>query len=329
MAAIRDGILKNKILGRALRWMDAMPHPCLAIEIASDRISAVRWSPSGTIEKIAIEPVPAGAIVPSAVEANIVDAASVGAALEAACSSVQASGEEVALLLPDSVIRAFVLHFDDFPRAHSDVVAFLRWKLKKSMPFDMADASISYVRQVSSEPGVHVVVVVARLRVVREYEDLAESLGIHPGVVLSSSLAALSLLEDPRPTLLARISDKALTTVVVRDGAVCGYRCTELPGPIAELTPQMLLEEIYPVAAYYQDALKSNIELVSLSGVGELFPKFAGPIENEFHCKVQPLLNTPSSGNRIAEDARRLAESHLDGLVGWMLSGDLSRNKSV
>ena len=47
--------------------------------------------------------------------------------------------------------------------------------------------------------GVDVVTALGRLRIVREYEGLAEQSGLHPGVVLSSSLAAVSLLEDPLP----------------------------------------------------------------------------------------------------------------------------------
>ena len=67
------------------------------------------------------------------------------------------------------------------------------------------------------------------LRIIREYESLAEGVGFRPGVVLSSSLAAVSLLDEEKPTLLARVSGSALTTVIVRNGVLCGYRCTELP----------------------------------------------------------------------------------------------------
>src|SRR2546429_2293992 len=36
------------------------------------------------------------------------------------------------------------------------------------------------------------------------FRSLVEGIGLHPGVVLSSSLAAISLEEDEKPTLLAR-----------------------------------------------------------------------------------------------------------------------------
>ena len=52
----------------------------------------------------------------------------------------------------------------------------------------------------------------------REYEDILEPLNAKAGVVLSSTLASLPLLGDEGATLLARMSGKTLTTVVVNAG---------------------------------------------------------------------------------------------------------------
>ena len=321
-ATTRKGILKIRAIERMVRWLDAMPHPPLAIEIAWDQIAAVRWSRTGAVEEFAVEPLQAGAIVPSAVEVNIVDSPAVHSAMARVCSRLHASDEDATLLLPDPVIRVFVQRFEEFPQSHKDAVPFLQWKLKKSVPFEVADTVISYVRQATQGNGVDVIAVVGRLRVVREYEELAESVGLHAGVVLSSSLAALALLDDHRPTLLARVSDSALTTAMVSDGVLCGYRCTELPARGAELTPKLLLEEIYPVAAHYQYTLGTRIESVCVSGMGKRFPEFAGPIEGEFRCNVQPLLRTSIPDGRIGEDARPLAEGGMEALLGWMLSSE-------
>jgi type IV pilus assembly protein PilM len=321
-ATFQDQMLKIGAVQRMMRWLDAMPRPAVAIEISWDRISAVRWSRAGDVEKFSTETLAAGMIVPSAVEPNIVDSAGVRSAMALACGSIQATGEHVALLLPDPVIRIFVQHFDEFPRAPQEAIPLLRWKLKKSVPFEMNDTVLSYVRQGSREGGMDIVTTVARLRVIREYEELVESVGLNAGVVSGSSLAALALLEGDRPTLVARISDRSLTTAIIRDGALFGYRCTELPVRRAELTPQALLDEIYPFAAYFHDAWHERIESVCISGIGKRFPAFAAPIESELKCKVQPLLRTKPADNRITENGRLLAEAGLDGLVGWMLSRD-------
>lgn len=317
--ASRQGVYQSDLVRRVARWLDAMPHPPLAIEISLERVAAARWSRTGSLDGFAVEALPMGAIVPSAVEANIINLAAVKSGFASACDRLRAKDEDVALILPDPVIRVFVQHFEEFPRSQEEAIPMLRWKLKKSVPFEADETLISYMRQAPRETGVDVVTALARLRIIREYESLAEGVGLRPGVVLSSSLAAVSLLEDAKPTLLARVSGSALTTVIARNGVLCGYRCTELPARGSALTPQMLLEEIFPVAAYYQDTWQEGIQSVRVAGLGARLPEFVGALEDEFHCQVSSLLHAAVSEGRIKEDARSLADRELEGLIGWML----------
>jgi type IV pilus assembly protein PilM len=315
----RQGIYQSSLVRRLTRWLDAIPHPPLAIELAAGRVAVARWGRTGSLDGFAVESLPLGAIVPSAVETNIVNSAAVNAAVAAACQRVRSRDEEVALILPDPVIRVFVQHFEEFPRSAEEAIPMLRWKLKKSVPFEADETIISYMRQAPRESGVDVVTALARLRIIREYESLAETVGLHPGVVLSSSLAAISLLEDIKATLLARISNSTLTTAIVRDGILCGFRCTELPAQGSYLTPQMLLEEVFPVAAYYQDTWQEAIASVRVAGLGARLPEFVRPLEEEFHCPVRSLLGTAVSEGRVKEEGRQLADRELEGLVGWMV----------
>jgi type IV pilus assembly protein PilM len=317
--AFRQGIYQFEWVRRIARWLDAMPYVSLAIEIAPERVAAARWSRTGSLDGYAVEMLPVGALVPSAVEANIVNAAAVKAAVANVCDRLRSRDEDVAMILPDTVIRVFVQHFEDFPRSAAEAVPMLRWKLKKSVPFEADETLISFMRQAPREAGLDVVTALARLRIIREYESLVEGIGLHPGVVMSSSLAAISLLEDEKPTLLARVSGSALTTAIVRRGVLCGYRCTELPAHGANLTPQMLLEEIFPVAAYYQDTWQETIQSVRVAGLGSRLPEFVRPLEDEFHCDVRSLLHSAVSDGRVKEDARPLADRELEGLIGCML----------
>lgn len=304
---------------RVARWLEATPHPPLAIEIGLDSVAGARWTRTGGVEGFSVEVLPPGALVPSAVETNIINPAALKSAISGVCSTLRAKDESVALILPDPVIRVFVQHFDDFPRSKEEADPMLRWKLKKSVPFEVDETLISHMRQAPREAGVDVVTALARLRIIREYESLAEAAGLHPGVVLSSSLAAIALVEEHKPTLLARVSGPSLTTAIVREGVLCGYCCTELPARGADLTPHMLLEDIYPVAAYYQDTWQEGIQLVRVAGLGARLPEFVQPLEEEFHCEVRSLLQAGLSDGRIPSDARAMADRELDGLVGWML----------
>jgi type IV pilus assembly protein PilM len=314
-----ENLQKFGPLGRVIRWLEATPHPSLALEVLPEQVAGVRFSRTGALDGFAVEALPPGVLVASAIESNLINTPVVKAAVTKVAERLRARDEDVALLLPDPVIRVFVQHFDDFPRSSEEAIPMLRWKLKKSVPFEVDETLLSYMRQTPRADGVDVVTAIARLRIIREYEALLDSFNLRPGVVLSSTLAAITLLDDKRPTLLARVSGTSLTTAIVREGVLAGYRCTELPATSREITPQMLLEEVFPLAAYYQDTWQEGIQAVRVAGLGNRLPEFVRPLEDEFKCGVSSLLSAALSEGRLKDDVRNLADRELDGLVGWML----------
>ncbi len=239
--------------------------------------------------------------------------------MEKVFARLQAKTRDVALFLPDPVIRVFVLHFDAFPRSANEALPLLRWRLKKSVPFDTDETVVSFMRQAPREQGVDVVTALARLRILREYEQLLEPIGMSPGVVMSSTLAALPLLGDRTPALLAKVSGKAMTAAIVRDGILCGYRCVDLPADESEITAQALLDEIYPLAAYYQDSWHEAITMIGLAGLTGRIEEFREPLERELHCPVGGLLSAAASEGHVSSALRPLVERELDALVGWSL----------
>lgn len=318
---IRQGIYKNQFVRKVARVLDAVPHPLVACEIASTHVAAARWK-RGTysLDRYAVEPILPDALRPSAVETNLVDGAAVRSAVTAALSRIGARNEQIALFVPDAVIRVFVLHFDVFPRSASEAIPMLRWRLKKSVPFEVEETLISYMRQAPREDGVDIVTGLARLRIVKEYESLVEPMGLQPGVVMSTTLATLPLLDDRQPTMLARVSGAMLTTAIAREGILCGYRCTDLPSQIDQLDPRALLEEIFPVAAYYQDAWSEGLQGVQLAGFGERTGEFQAAIHAELNCPVASLLRTAEANGKIPGDERPLAQHELDSLLGWSMN---------
>ncbi len=318
---IRQGIYQSGIVRSMARWLDTTPHPLVACEIASDYVAAARWTRTGMgLDGFAVEPLPPGAIFPNAVESNLTDAAEVRAAVGRVFSRLRVKNEDVALLLPDSVIRIFVLHFDVFPRDSEEAIPILRWRLKKSVPFEAEETVISYMRQNPKDEGVDIVTGLARLRIVREYESLMESVGMSPGVVMGSTLAAVPLLPDERPALLARLAGTTLTTAIVREGMLCGFRCTTLPDDARRVTPQALLDEIYPLAAYYQDSWSEGIAYVRLAGLADRVAEFREPLRLELKCPVESLLTAASEEGRIRSDEGPLVDRGLEALIGWTLN---------
>ncbi len=102
---------------------------------------------------------------------------------------------------------------------------------------------------------------------------------------------------------------------------LCGYRCITLPADARHLTPQALLDEIYPLAAYYQDFWSEGIAQVRLAGLADRVAEFREPFERELKCPVA----VAAGGCRerkgwIRADERPLVDRGLEALIGWTLN---------
>lgn len=319
-ASIRSTLSSVPLFDRFVRWLDAMPHPSVACEISQGQVAAVRSSRAGSgVEGFSVEDLPEGAVAPSPVELNVANAEAVRDVIRRTLERV-GGGLDVALLLPDQVVRVFLLHFDTLPRKADEAVPLLRWRLKKSVPFDVEDTVVSYYLQPTRREGVDVLAAVARQRIVRQYEELVEAAGFQPGVVLSSTLATLPLFEEGHTTLLARMTGLALTTIIARGDGLCVYRCTDMAAHSPTLAPQALLDEIYPAVAFCQDNWHESVQQVRLAGLSERFQELRTALEGELGCPVAPLASTSAMDGRLADQVRPLLDRQLESLVGWMLN---------
>ena len=306
---------------RLARWLDSIPHPLIACEIAADYVAAARWTRGGMgLDGFAIEALSPGAVFPTPVEANIIEGAEVRAAVGRVFSRLRAKNEDVALLLPDSVIRVFVLHFDVFPRKAEEAIPILRWRLKKSVPFEVEDTVISSTRQTGRGGNLEVIAAVARKNIIREYEEALESVDAVPGVVLSSTFACLPLLDESAGAMLVRVAGSNLTTAIVRGSNLCVYRSTEMAGADPALfDARSILDEIFPAVAYYQDTWSGELERVLVAGFGEREEAIRTAIADELHATALPLADGETA-RALPSDARDLIARGGEALAGWMVN---------
>ena len=308
------------LVSRVNLWLHAMPHPSLVVEIAPRHVAAARWGATkGRLEAAAVEILPAGSVMPSPVEANIPQPEAVRGALRHVFQRVPIDGASVALLIPDSAVRLFILPFDTLPRRASEALPLLRWRLKKSVPFDVDEAVVSWFRQTGRTGGLEVVAAIARQRIVREYEQIVESLAGHAGVVMGSSLAAVPLLSEHGTQMLVRLSGKTLTTAVVNGSNLCVFRSTELPGEVEQLQPQNVIEEVFPAVAYYQDTWKEQVDTALLAGFGDREGFFRAALESELKIHASSIADAESARG-LEQEAKDLVHHGLDSLAGWMMN---------
>jgi type IV pilus assembly protein PilM len=305
---------------RVERWLNAMPHPSLVIEISSTHVAAAQWSKiGGHLEAHALEPLPIGAVMASPVDANVIQPEAVRTALRKVLNRVPPRGAPMVLLIPDPVVRVFILPFETLPRSADEALPLLRWRLKKSVPFDVDETVVSWMRQTGKEGALEVVTAVARQRIIREYEDLVEPLDVKSRVILSSTLSTLPLLSDSGSTLLVRMSGKTMTTAIVRDSNLSIYRSTEMASDPAALDVQAMLDEIFPAVAFYQDTWGGSPDRARITGFGAREEVFRRALAAELKCPVGSLADSENA-LLLESSAKDLLQHDLDALVGWMLN---------
>src|SRR6478735_11774653 len=144
--------------------------PRLACEITSEGVIAARASEkSPRLEVFTSRHLAEGAIAPGLTVPNILDAAALRTALGGALGAVAGKSKDVIVILPDVAIRMMLLDFDSLPTNREEIEPVLRFRLKKSLPFDVDHAVLSY--DVTRANGtVRVVVAVAPHEIIDEYE---------------------------------------------------------------------------------------------------------------------------------------------------------------
>src|SRR5690348_5708488 len=164
------------------------PPPVMAFEISEAGIAAARIGARAETE---FRPLKPGVLSVSPLKENVTDPDEFVMAVRA-LSGAQPSRRrrDVALILPDFCTRMTVLDFDEFPSDHKEQLSLVRFRLKRSVPFDVESAAMSYIPQTRPDKKYDVLVVVAPLEIVARYEAPFRSAGMNPGFVTTSSLAA-------------------------------------------------------------------------------------------------------------------------------------------
>jgi len=288
--------------------------PRLACEISSERVIAARLSPnSGRVEVYANRKLSPATVTPGLTSSNVADAGALQEALASALESVSSGHRDVVLVIPDAAVRVLLLDFDTLPQKAEEAAQIIRFRLRKSLPFDVETAALSY--QAARRDGtVRVVAALSPKDVIGEYENAVRAAGFMPGVVVPSSLASLGLVDAARPTMLVRV-DAASTTVAIADGEqLLLVRTLEHPGQ--KLNAAELGKNVYPSMVFYQDNYSSQIEKVLLTGPAEN-PELASALQREMGISTEELGASLHLGDSLGEP---LPQSMLTAVAGALLS---------
>src|SRR5215471_16463794 len=179
--------------------------PKLACEIAADRVLAGRVMDDGTgLEMCAARELAPGSVVPDLVEGNLRQRDAVRDGIHSALGGISGRTHDVIAVVPDAAVRVMLVEFDTLPSDQEEALGVVRFRLKKSLPFDVDKAKVSYHAQKIGDE-VKVVAAVALGSVIEDYESIFRVAGFAPGVVLPSTLAALGAADGKKPTMVIKV----------------------------------------------------------------------------------------------------------------------------
>jgi type IV pilus assembly protein PilM len=257
----------RSILTRFKFGIERVGRPPAVVEIAPGGVLAAALPAQGKAPLCAFQALAPDIVTPSINEPNLRSPELVSNAIRDALNQVSPQTQDVTLVLPDVSIRVFLLDFDSLPGDNASAVPILRFRLRKVVPFDVESASITYQVLSRNDTGCKVLVAIMPTAILAEYEAVVRAAEYEPGVVLSSSLAALAALDSPDPALTVSLGDRWLTTCITRGNELLLYRTLDLaadPGIRLAETQR----DIAVAAAYYEDKLMSRPQRLYYSGVG-------------------------------------------------------------
>ena len=288
--------------------------PKLACEIAADRVIAARAADSRQVLELCStsELVP-GCVVPDLTEGNLRQPDAVVTALREVLGNVGSRSREVTAVLPDAAVRVALLDFETLPQNHEEAEGVVRFRLRKSLPFDVDKAKVSYQAQ-TSNGTVRVVAAVALNSVIQEYEAVIREAGFSPGVVLPSMLAAVRGAPADRGTLLVKVDARTTSIALLDQQQLLLFRTLENTRGVT-ISGEQLAEDVYPSVVFFQDTYNTNIEQIFVSGISDI-TAVAAALQSQTGAEVKELVQA----SQLGLGGGSIPKWRMAGVVGALLS---------
>ena len=208
----------------------------LGVEINTAGVTCALLSGSASspqLERVSYAPMAAGALRISLREPNVLDPQAFSDTVRAAHNLLLHNGSRLSVSLPDSTGRVLMLDIEGRFKSRSEGLDIIRWKLKKSIPFDISDTHLDYQQLKVRENGDMVLMVALVSRaVIGQYEDLLVSSGFAPARIDFNSFnvyrAFESRLSPQDNYALVSFYDGTLSVQIFADGVLEFQRVKEL-----------------------------------------------------------------------------------------------------
>lgn len=253
--------------------------------------AGIAYSRNGETGFHAFEP---GVLAVSPTADNLLQPKAVTAALARIAPLNGNKRRPATVILPDYAARVSLLDFDSFPSSPEEQLPLVRFRVKKTIPFDIDSAAVSYWAQPASTKAgvkkVEVIAVTVAMEILARYEAVFRIANLYPGEVTTSGLAALNLYGAGGVMVIAKLTDRVLTVMAVDEGQLKLFRCLTIEDAgSGENDNDEILAVLNPTFAYIEDELGQKPQKLMLCG-------FAKPLEG-LNIEMEPLRSHLGTAN--------------------------------
>jgi type IV pilus assembly protein PilM len=251
--------------------------------------AGIAYARNGETGFQAFEP---GVLAVSPVADNLLQPKAITSALARIAPPNGAKRRPTTVILPDYAARVSLLDFDSFPSSPEEQLPLVRFRVKKTIPFDIDSAAVGYWAQPAKAgvKKVEVIAVTVAMEILARYEAVFRTANLYPGEVTTSGLAALNLYGAGGVVVIAKLTGNVLTVMAVDDGQLKLFRCLMVEGCNGEeRNNDEILAVLNPTFAYIEDELGQKPEKLVLCG-------FTKPLEG-LNIEMEPLRSRLGTAN--------------------------------
>lgn len=286
--------------------------PQLACEIAPGRVIAARLGKQATLESASTRRIPPEAVSAGLNAPNIHQGDALRNAISGALGAVGggARARDVVAVLPDAAVRVLLVDFDSLPDKHEDAAAVVRFRVRKSLPFDVDQARLSFDAH-RNGGSVKVIAALSPSSVIHEFEQAFLDAGYQPGVIMPSTLATLGLIEADRPAMLVKADPSTVSVAIVDRGELLLFRTID--HPFGEVAPRELMDYVHPSMVFFEDTFNSKIDSIYLAGLLDV-SGLAAELQRETGVRCEEL-DSGAWRDSLGEGASRTAVAGVAGAL--------------
>ena len=295
-------------LSQVKHWLLDPEPPGVGVEFRPGEIVIARFDEGGRgeMDLCLRAPIPPGVVDFSMLRPNLIEPEALAAFIQKLFDEADVKGGRIGLTLPDMLARISVVELPGAPRSSTEAKELLRFRVKKSLPFDADEARLSY-QAVPGSPSF--LTGIMHEEVPAQYERLFADLGFHVGVIETSSLSLLKLWEPVVAETLSpeqdyfflNLEETYFTVSLVRNRSrlvlvrTVGHRSPLLDTEALDLRERPsyeaedLLRELLPTFIYYQEKLGgSSLARVYYRSLRPDLGELAGVLEEQFDVPAEP-----------------------------------------